>query len=38
MLLTGETLSFSKQLAHHIGAINYFICHYNLEKVGALPV
>ena len=36
--LVRETLSFSKQLAHHIGAIKYFICHYNLEKAGALPV
>ena len=24
------TLSFSKKLANHIGAIHYFICHYNL--------
>ena len=36
--LVRETLSFSKQLAHHIGAIKYFICYYNLEKMGALPV
>lgn len=36
--LVRETLSFSKQLTHHIGAIKYFICHYNLEKAGALPV
>ena len=36
--LVRETLSFSKTLAHHIGAIKYFICHYNLEKAGALPV
>jgi len=36
--LVRETLSFSKRLAHHIGAIKYFICHYNLEKAGALPV
>ena len=34
-----ETLSFSKKLAHHIGAIKYFICHYNLTRVAAaLPV
>jgi len=33
-----ETLSFSKKVANHIGAIKYFICHYNLEKAGALPV
>jgi len=38
--LVRETLSFSKQLAHHIGAIKYFICHYNLMRVAAaaLPV
>ncbi len=36
--LVRETLSFSKKLANHIGAIKYFICHYNLEKAGALPV
>jgi insertion element IS1 protein InsB len=36
--LVRETLSFSKTLANHIGAIKYFICHYNLEKAPALPV
>jgi len=36
--LVRDTLSFSKKLANHIGAIKYFICHYNLEKAGALPV
>jgi insertion element IS1 protein InsB len=36
--LVRETLSGSKKLANHIGAIKYFICHYKLEKVGALPV
>jgi insertion element IS1 protein InsB len=36
--LVRETLSFSKTLANHIGAIKYFICHYNLEKASALPV
>jgi insertion element IS1 protein InsB len=36
--LVCETLSFSKKLANHIGAIRYFICHYNLTKVTALPV
>jgi insertion element IS1 protein InsB len=36
--LVRETLSFSKKLAHHIGAIKYFICHYNLTRVIALPV
>jgi IS1 family transposase len=35
-----ETLSFSKKLAHHIGAIKYFICAYNLTRATAtaLPV
>jgi insertion element IS1 protein InsB len=36
--LVRETLSFSKKLANHIGAIKYFICHYNLAKTTALPV
>ena len=38
--LVRETLSFSKKLAHHIGAIKYFICHYNLTRTtaAALPV
>jgi insertion element IS1 protein InsB len=36
--LVRETLSFSKKLANHIGAISFFICHYNLEKTAALPV
>jgi len=35
--LVRDTLSFSKKLANHIGAIKYFICHYNLTKA-ALPV
>jgi hypothetical protein len=37
--LVRETLSFSKKLAHHIGAIKYFICHYNLTRTtaAALP-
>jgi insertion element IS1 protein InsB len=30
-------LSFSKKLTPHIGAIKYFICHYNLTKCAALP-
>ena len=30
--LVRQSLSFSKKLANHIGAIKYFICHYNLEK------
>lgn len=29
--LVRKALSFSKSLEHHIGAIKYFICHYNLE-------
>jgi insertion element IS1 protein InsB len=38
--LVRETLSFSKKLAHHVGAIKYFICYYNLTRVtaAALPV
>jgi len=36
--LVRATLSFSKKVEHHIGAIKFFICHYNLEKAGALPV
>jgi insertion element IS1 protein InsB len=36
--LVREALSFSKKLAHHIGAIKYFICHYNLTRTAALPV
>ncbi|HKA54360.1 MAG TPA: IS1 family transposase [Candidatus Binatia bacterium] len=31
------TLSFSKNLADHIGVIKYFICAYNLTKGAALP-
>ena len=30
--LVRQSLSFSKKLANHIGAVKYFICHYNLEK------
>jgi insertion element IS1 protein InsB len=30
--LVREALSFSKKLAHHIGAIKLFICHYNLTR------
>ena len=36
--LVRDTLSFSKKLANHIGAIKYFICHYHLTKAAALPV
>jgi insertion element IS1 protein InsB len=30
--LVRSALSFSKKLANHIGAIKYFICHYNLTR------
>ena len=30
--LVRSALSFSKILANHIGAIQYFICHYNLTR------
>lgn len=30
--LVRQSLSFSKKLANHIGAIKYFICQYNLQK------
>ena len=33
--LVRETLSFSKNLAHHIGAIKFFIGHYNLVRAAA---
>ncbi len=36
--LVRKTLSFSKKLKNHIGAIKYFICHYNLLKGAALHV
>jgi insertion element IS1 protein InsB len=36
--LARDTLSFSKKLTNHIGAIKYFICHYNLIRATALPV
>lgn len=36
--LVRKTLSFSKKLENHIGAIKYFICHYNLSRAPALPV
>jgi insertion element IS1 protein InsB len=35
--LVRATLSFSKKLSNHIGAIRYFICDYNLTKCAALP-
>jgi len=36
--LVRDTMAFSKKLANHIGAIKYFICHYNLTRAAALPV
>jgi hypothetical protein len=33
--LVRATLSFSKKLAYHIGAIKLFICHYNLTRATA---
>jgi insertion element IS1 protein InsB len=36
--LVRETLSCSKKLGNHIGAIKFFICRYNLARVAALPV
>ena len=33
--LVRDALSFSKKLAHHIGAIKLFICHYNRMRVAA---
>jgi len=36
--LVRDTLAFSKKLANHIGAINYFICHYNLSRAAAFLV
>jgi len=35
--LARATLSFSKKLTNHIGAIKYFLCHYNLMRAAALP-
>jgi IS1 family transposase len=35
--LVRGTLSFSKKLSNHVGAIKYFIYHYNLTKCAALP-
>jgi hypothetical protein len=32
------TLPFSKKLAHHIGAIKYFIWHYHFTRTAALSV
>jgi insertion element IS1 protein InsB len=36
--LVRATRSFSKTLAHHIGAIKYFLGHYTLTKAATLPV
>jgi insertion element IS1 protein InsB len=33
--LVREALSFSKKLAHHVGALKLFICHYNLTRAAA---
>jgi len=30
--LVRKALSFSKKIENHIGAIKYFICHYNLQR------
>ena len=30
--LVRKALSFSKSFANHVGAIKYFICHYNLQR------
>jgi insertion element IS1 protein InsB len=34
--LVRSTLAFSKKVEHHIGAIRYFICHYNLTRAALL--
>lgn len=36
--LVRATLSFSKKLDNHIGAIQSFLCYYNLMQVPALPL
>jgi IS1 family transposase len=33
--LVRETLAFSKKVENHIGAIRYFICHYNQMRAAA---
>jgi hypothetical protein len=33
--LVRSALSFSKKLDNHVGAIKYFICHYNLTRATA---
>jgi insertion element IS1 protein InsB len=34
--LVRSTLAFSKKVENHIGAIQYFICHYNLTRAALL--
>jgi len=34
--LVRSTLAFSKNVENHIGAIRYFICHYNLTRTALL--
>jgi len=34
--LVRSTLAVSKKLENHIGAIRYFICHYNLTRTALL--
>src|SRR5262245_33487162 len=34
--LVRSTLAFSKKVDNHIGAIRYFICHYNLTRAALL--
>jgi insertion element IS1 protein InsB len=36
--LVRDTLAFSTKLANHLGAIKYFLCHYNLTRAAAFPV
>src|SRR5690242_9158841 len=36
--LVRSTLSFSKNLANHVGAIRHFICHYNLARTARCRV
>jgi len=35
--LVRSTLSFSKKLTNHVGAIRHFLCHYTLTRSAALP-
>jgi insertion element IS1 protein InsB len=34
--LVRSTLAFSKKVDNHVGAIRYFICHYNLTRTALL--